>query len=248
MRPGHLDCPSRFGSNTPEAARGSVSGTGESRADGAAPAVDGATGRDRTSRDVDARGRGETGAREQPRHRRPTNRPADLRRRHRQHPIGLQPDALVDRQQFELEERVDEHDFRRTDRRDDQQLDVPLQRRADAGRAVGRRRFQPAARQPAFGDVQHDRDDQPAVQPDVVGGLQPAAAPRFQDRYDAPAIARHPHQSGHLGHPAAAGHDQHDCQRPQCVLGLRVRGAVGRNVEAGARARRRAVPQQPGKS
>ena len=35
----------------------------------------------------------------------------------RQHPIGLQPDAVVARQHRKLEERVDEHDFGRPDRR-----------------------------------------------------------------------------------------------------------------------------------
>ena len=55
----------------------------------------------------------------------------------------------------ELEERVDEHDFRRPDRRDDQQLHVRSStaawRRTCRGAAAA---SQPAARQPPLGDVE----------------------------------------------------------------------------------------------
>ena len=91
----------------------------------------------RSPRFSHARGCGQTGAREQPRHRGAAHRPSDLRRQLRQHPLGLQPHGVVAHQQPKLDERVNEHHFGWPDRRHHQQLHVRLQRRPGTGRAVG---------------------------------------------------------------------------------------------------------------
>ena len=179
------------------------------------------TGICRASRVADARRRGQTRAREQPRHRRPAHRPADLRRRHRQHPFGLQPDASTrpsarqtskNASTSTISGAADRHRRSTTARCSSTARlaqDVPWGGGASRPTLDNRRQTTTIA----------ERDDQPAVQPDVVGAVHAAAAARLQDRYDAAAAARHPHQSGHLRHPAAADHDQHRSPMSETRIG-----------------------------
>ena len=92
----------------------------------------------------------------------------------------------------------------------------PMGRRQPVGRAE---------QQPADVDGP-DVAVQPGLQHELVGHLHAAAAARLQDRFDPPADSGHEDQSGHLRHPAQVVDHQHAVERPQRLLGLRLRGPV----------------------
>ena len=75
--------------------------------------------------------------------------------------------------------------------------------------------------------------------------LYAAAAPELQDRQHTAADPRDEAEPGHLGNPASGDHHQHAVERPERLLGLRVRGAVGRGRAPVRRARRTARLGQP---
>ena len=92
---------------------------------------------------------------------------------------------------------------------------------------MGRRRVRGRAEQQPADDDQPEHAVQPDLQHELVGAVHAAAAARLQDRRDAPAAAGHEDQPRHLRRPAAGDDHQHAVERPQRVLGLRVRRAVG---------------------
>ena len=108
-----------------------------------------------------------------------------------------------------------------------------LQRRHRAEHSVGRRqRFTVALNNNQADDDQLQHAVQPDLQHELVGHLHAAAAARVQDRLDAPAAAGDQDQPRHLGRAAARDDHQHAVERPQRLLGLRVRRAVGRRRAA----------------
>ena len=120
-----------------------------------------------------------------------------------------------------------------------------LQRRHRPEHSLGRRQLHGGAEQPQEHDDQPEHAVQPDLSAELVGHLRPAAAPQLHDRLDAALAAGHQDQPRHLRHPAARHDHQHAVERAQRLLGLRLRGAVGRRRAAVGRPRDAAREGQP---